>query len=166
MSRCLLSTLLKSGSNLSPQLPPHRSLCLKMPLTFLLRPHFLNFTNPFHVMCFMTNSKCHVALTYELFSTVPPPPPSLPLLLLLLASCCPFTSSPSQPPLSNTRFQIRAAACSSPQSCDMPLPAETQPPRFRIAPPGPTPGVAAAAAQQPAAALKPFALWSKTRKWS
>jgi hypothetical protein len=32
----LLSTLLKSGSNLSPQLPPHRSLCLKMPLTFRL----------------------------------------------------------------------------------------------------------------------------------
>jgi hypothetical protein len=40
----------------------------------------------------------------------------------------------------------------------MSLPAETQPPRFRIAPPGPTPGVAATGvAQQPAAALKPFA---------
>ena len=36
----------------------------------------------------------------------------------------------------------------------MSLPAETQPPRFRIAPPGP--GLDAAA-QQPAAALKPFA---------
>ena len=51
----LLSTLLKSGSNLSPQ-PPHRSLCLKIHggnAVALLRPHFLNFTNPFHVMCFI-----------------------------------------------------------------------------------------------------------------